>query len=93
MSANGRFIASGSKDRSIKVFDLQTRLQACCFEEAHQGEINSVAFSPDSQHIVSGSEDRTVKIFNVATQKQIQQFDASTEGNFFVINFFQSKSL
>ena len=33
-------------------------------ENAHSGEINSVAFSPDGTTIVSGSDDETIKVWD-----------------------------
>jgi WD40 repeat protein len=31
--------------------------------DAHSGDINSVAFSPDGTKIVSGSDDETIKVW------------------------------
>ena len=31
---------------------------------AHSGDINSVAFSPDGTKIVSGSDDQTIKVWD-----------------------------
>ena len=39
MSSDNRFIVSGSEDKSIKVFDLQTKQQLHHFADAHQGTI------------------------------------------------------
>ena len=39
VSSNNRFIVSGSEDKSIKVFDLQTKQQLHHFADAHQGTI------------------------------------------------------
>ena len=32
---------------------------------AHSGDINSVAFSPDGTKIVSGSDDQTIKVWDL----------------------------
>ena len=32
--------------------------------DAHSGDINSVAFSPDGTKIVSGSDDETIKVWD-----------------------------
>ena len=32
---------------------------------AHNGDINSVAFSPDGTKIVSGSDDKTIKVWDL----------------------------
>ncbi|KAJ7732746.1 WD40 repeat-like protein [Mycena maculata] len=39
----------------------------------HNGEVNSVAFSPDGRRIVSGSYDNTVRIWDAETQEQIRE--------------------
>ena len=39
VSSDNRFIVSGSHDKSIKVFDLQTKQQLHHFVDAHQGTI------------------------------------------------------
>ena len=39
VSSDNRFIVSGSSDKSIKVFDLQTKQQLHHFADAHQGTI------------------------------------------------------
>ena len=34
-------------------------------KNAHNGDINSVAFSPDGTKIVSGSDDKTIKVWDL----------------------------
>ena len=34
-------------------------------KNAHSGDINSVAFSPDGTKIVSGSDDKTIKVWDL----------------------------
>ena len=36
---------------------------------AHSGDINSVAFSPDGTKIVSGSDDQTIKVWDFGAQE------------------------
>ena len=36
---------------------------------AHSGDINSVAFSPDGTKIVSGSGDKTIKVWDFGAQE------------------------
>ena len=38
-------------------------------KNAHSGDINSVAFSPDGTKIVSGSYDKTIKVWDFGAQE------------------------
>jgi WD40 repeat protein len=47
---------------------------------AHSGDINSVAFSPDGTKIVSGSDDKTIKVWDSgAPQAQNRPYLAKTD--------------
>ncbi|RYO76123.1 hypothetical protein DL764_010304 [Monosporascus ibericus] len=65
-SADGSRLASGSNDRTVKVWDAAT---GACLSTltGHGGWVNSVAFSADGSRLASGSEDRTVKVWDAAT--------------------------
>ena len=65
-SSDGRRIASGSKDKTIKVWDVTTGHVEKTLTD-HSGWVNFVAFSPDGRRIASGSNDRTIKIWDVTT--------------------------
>jgi WD40 repeat protein len=69
ISSDGSRIASGSFDRTIRVWDGRT------FEDLglceHEDEVNSVAFSPDSSLIASGSKDGTVWIWNALSLEKV----------------------
>jgi WD40 repeat protein len=34
--------------------------------EAHEEEVNTIAYSPDGRHLASGSDDYTIKVWNIA---------------------------
>jgi WD40 repeat protein len=65
-SPDGQWLASGSSDNTVKVWDASsgglTRSLA-----GHQGSVRSVAFSPGGRGLASGSDDRTVKLWDVST--------------------------
>ncbi|CAI7616955.1 unnamed protein product [Penicillium discolor] len=65
-SPDGKQIALGSSDKTIKLWDttigdLQKTL------EGHSDWVSSMAFSPDGKQIASGSDDETVKLWDTAT--------------------------
>lgn len=52
----GEFIASGSMDTNLKVWDVRRR---GCIQtyKGHTGPVECIAFSPDGRWVVSGAED------------------------------------
>ncbi|WP_009631057.1 WD40 repeat domain-containing protein [Synechocystis sp. PCC 7509] len=59
--SNGKYIASGSRDRTVRLWDIQ-RLAVGQPFLGHGSTVTAVTFSPDGQYIVSGSRDRTVRL-------------------------------
>ena len=55
-------LASGSVDKTIKLWDAQTR-QELARLKGHDFYVWSVAFSPDGRTLASGSADNTVKLW------------------------------
>lgn len=70
VSPDGRYIVSGSKDRTVVVWDLETGTPI--YEiNGHQAAVNSVAVRPDGKRIVSGSEDQTVEVWSLDTGQRL----------------------
>ena len=59
--SDGRRIVSGSKDQSLKVWDLVT-LQCCLTLKGHTDLIWRVAVASDDSFIVSASKDDMLKV-------------------------------
>ena len=76
-SPTGRFIASGSRDKTVKVWMLETG-QAELTLTGHTEEVNSVAFSPDGSFLASGSCDRTVKVWELKTARTVHTLRGHT---------------
>lgn len=62
-SSDGRWLASGGMDQSVKLWDAQSGLEARTLKGA-SGEVNSVAFSNDSRSLVSGNGDGSMIVWN-----------------------------
>jgi WD40 repeat protein len=52
---DGRRIASGSADNTVRVWDADGGQELLCLQ-GHEAEVTSVACSPDSRRVVSGSQ-------------------------------------
>jgi guanine nucleotide-binding protein subunit beta-2-like 1 protein len=67
ISSDGQFALSGSWDKSLRLWDLNTGTSTRRFA-SHEKDVLSVAFSADNRQIVSGSRDRTIKLWNTLAQ-------------------------
>jgi len=70
-SPDGKTLASGSSDHTVRLWDVATGRQIGRPLAGHLGAVSSVAFSPDGKTLASGSFDNTVRLWDVATGRQI----------------------
>ncbi|WP_445519977.1 nSTAND1 domain-containing NTPase [Streptomyces sp. NEAU-174] len=67
-SPDGRTVASGSDDMTVRLWDVATGRPRTTLI-GHTDTVNSVAFSPDGRTVASGSDDKTVRVWDAATGK------------------------
>ncbi|MBZ5563445.1 MAG: WD40 repeat domain-containing protein [Acidobacteriia bacterium] len=68
-SPDGRYLASGSVDATVKLWEVEAAHEARTLA-GHRDMVTAVAFSPDSRSLASAGIDETVRIWEVNTGRE-----------------------
>jgi len=77
-SPYGKYIATGSADATVRMWDVATGQQIYVYR-GHRASVNSIVWSPDSQQIASGASDKTVQILDATTGNHLYTYRGHTD--------------
>ena len=77
--ADGRRALSGSGDRTLRLWDLETGAELRRFE-GHEGRVSSVTLLPDGRRALSGSDDETLRLWDLETGAELRRFEGHESG-------------
>jgi len=77
LSSDGQFALSGSWDKMLRLWDLNTGATVRLFR-GHEKDVFSVAFSSDNRQIVSGGRDRAIKLWNTLAECKFTMAEGET---------------
>ena len=102
VSPDSNYVATGSRDKSAKLWELRTGREVRSFL-GHEASVNSLDFSRDGKYLITGNGDKTAKIWEVATGKEILSVQPDEErltdvafdpkGKFFVTVGYGNKAI
>src|SRR5262249_20919423 len=77
LTADGKRAVSASRDRTLKVWDLESGRELRTLQ-GHADGVNAVALTPDGKRAVSASADRTAAVWDIETGELIASFGADS---------------
>ena len=76
VSNDSNYVATGSKDKSIKLWERSTGREIRSFL-GHEATVTSIVFTADGKYLISGGNDRAIRIWDVPNGNEIYHIRTS----------------
>lgn len=86
VSKNGKWMATGSADNSLIIWDTET-YGVIRRIEAHKGQVTTLDFSPDCKTLISGSADKSLRLWDLSTGNEIRNYNADFKQGIYQCTF------
>jgi WD40 repeat protein len=77
VSHDGRFMAAGSLDNIVRIWEIATGILVDRLR-GHESSVYSVVFTPDGKGVVSGSLDMTMKLWDISPLYNLKAREVGT---------------
>ena len=78
ISPDSNYVATGSRDKSAKLWELSTGREVRSFL-GHEASVNSLDFSRDGKYLITSSGDKSVRIWETSSGKEIFKAEPDNE--------------
>lgn len=70
ISSDSNYVATGSKDKSAKLWEMSSGREVRSFL-AHEATVTSLEFTPDGKMLLTGSNDKSIRLWDVTSGREI----------------------
>lgn len=74
-SKDGNFLLTGSQEKLLRIFDLETLDKDPQTFAGHTAFIKNAVFTKDGKQIISAADDKTVRVWDIASGSEVKKID------------------